>query len=105
MCRANLTTFGCKRTNRGRTSASARNFAERNTPGCASWSWPTTLQSLKNGNVLSYNQAMHRQVILLQKDWRCFKHQPASTATPSEEWLERTCGARRISRTLPVADN
>ena len=73
MCRANLTTFGYKPTNRARTSASARNFAERNMPGCASWSWPRSLRSSKNGNVPNYNQARRRQVILPQKDWHLFQ--------------------------------
>ena len=29
--------------------------------------------SSKNGNVLNYNQARRRQVMLRQKDWRCFR--------------------------------
>src|SRR6266699_753674 len=59
---ASLTTFGCKPTNRALTWASARSFAERNMPGCASWSWPTNLRSSKNGNVLNYKQASRRQL-------------------------------------------
>src|SRR5438105_8195459 len=80
-----LTTFGCKPTNRALTSASARSFAERNMPGCTSWSWLTNLRSSKNGNVLNYKQASRRQMILSQKDWRCLRHQRASTVMLSAE--------------------
>src|SRR5256885_11119755 len=59
MCLGNPTTFGCKRISRALTSANARNSAGPSMPGCASWLWPTNLQSSRNGNALSYNQRNH----------------------------------------------
>src|SRR5438067_11355647 len=82
---ASLTISGYKPTNPALTSVSARNFAGRNMPGCASWSWPTNLRSSRNGNVFNYNQARHRQVMRPQKGLHCLKHQPASTVMLSAE--------------------
>src|SRR5205085_2400654 len=75
----NLTTFGCKRISRALTSANARNSAGPSMPGCASWLWPTNLQSSRNGNALSYNQRNQRLATRPQRARCCFGLQPAST--------------------------
>src|SRR5947207_2970974 len=89
MCRVNLTTSGYKPTNRALTSASARSFAERNMPGCVSWSWPRSPRSSRNGNVLNCNQARSPRMMPRQKACPCFKPQPVSTVMLSAEELKR----------------
>jgi heme/copper-type cytochrome/quinol oxidase subunit 2 len=75
--------IGYKPINRAFTSALARNFAARNTPGCGFSSSQKNHRSSKNGNGPNCSQDWRRQVPPQAKDWHCFRHQPVSIATQS----------------------